>query len=206
MITVMETMITIIITMTTMILLYDDNDDDDDNDDSDDNDDNDDNEDNDDDDDNDADDDDDDNHDKIQSNSRAHFCWFLTNVPHSCIDTDTDIETARDTDRDVHIFLCLFLYSVRIPSSCTDTDTDTDTATDTDREVPDADVATDTNIESVRTCRRTGLNSVTLSARRSRLRIRTDTCIRMWCRFFIFLEIEKHTLIQRQLQTETYMM
>ena len=65
----------------------------------------------------------------------------------------------------MHIFLCLFLYSVRIPSSCTDTDTDTDTATDTDREVPDTDIATDTNIESVRTCRRTGLDSVILSAR-----------------------------------------
>ena len=59
----------------------------------------------------------------------------------------------------------MFLYSVQIPSSCTDTDTAADTATDTDREVPDTDIATDTNIESVRTCRRTGLNSVTLSAR-----------------------------------------
>ena len=54
---------------------------------------------------------------------------------------------------------------MQIPSSCTDTDTDTDTATDTDREVPVTDIATDTNIESVRTCRRTGLDSVTLSAR-----------------------------------------
>ena len=73
-----------------------------------------------------------------------------------------------------------------IPSSCTDIDTGTDTATKTDREVPGTNTATDTNIESVRTCRRTGLNSGTLAARRSRLGLRTDTCIRMWCRFLYF--------------------
>ena len=144
MITIMETMITIIIRMTTMILLYDDNVDDDDNDDSDDNDDNDDNEDNDDDDDNVADDDGDDNHDKIQSNSRVHFCWFLTNVPHSCIDTDTDTETARDTDRDVH--------------TSTDRETYTDTTIATDRDIHDRDT------EFVRTCIHTASNSMALSA------------------------------------------
>ena len=61
--------------------------------------------DNDDDDDNNDNDDDDDDDDKRQSSFRFHFCRFPTTVPHSCIDTDTDIETATDTDRGVHIFL-----------------------------------------------------------------------------------------------------
>ena len=91
------------------------------------------------------------------------------------------------------------------PSRCIDTDIGTDTAAKTCRGVLEADMATCTDIEFVRTCRRSGVNSVTLAARWSRLGLRTDTWICMWCQFLILLQISKHTQKQRQLQIETYM-